>query len=115
MALATLAAALDDAGLHAQFRAAALKAAGSILTEPLNTPNAGLRRRWARKCLASDGDAFLSAAARNMTRYALATNATIQAAGPAATDASVEATVAAILGDAVTLAFVTVISGDSEA
>lgn len=113
MSLNTITTALDDAGLLAKFRAAALKSAGYVLTEDVNTANHAARLRWAQRCLVSDGDPFLMASARNMLRYSLATNGTIQTAGTAATDSDVEYVVAVILGDGAVLSFVTATSGDS--
>ncbi len=75
--------------LKAKFMGACLKAAYNILNEDAGTSNHANRVTWANVIL-SGTVAEAEASALQHLRYAMASNATLQSAGDAATDNDVE-------------------------
>ena len=79
----------QGSALRAKFEGALITAAAAIINEDPGTANHANRLVYANALMADEGSA-LSAAAKAHTQMAIATNATIQAAGNAADDSDVQ-------------------------
>lgn len=86
----------ESGTLRAKFVGACLKAAYNVVNEDAGTSNHANRLTWANAIIGGTRES-VEAAAIQQLRYAMASNATIQSAGDAATDNDVEYIVASQL------------------
>lgn len=96
--------ALTSEDLLQRFEAACLKSAAYITAEDPGSADHINRASWAASVI-SDA-AYGRVTAAKLLRWAVATNATVQDAGPSSTDADIEYVLAVALGDPTTLAMV---------
>lgn len=102
MALATIKTAMDSEDLQGRFEAACYVAAFTIINEATNTANHANRLVWANEVATMP--TYLKATAAKCKHMALATNASLQTNGVAATDSDIEyIVVTEIVGNATKL------------
>ena len=95
---------LASEDLRERFEAACLKSAASISVESAGTADHVNRLSWANAVIPDA--AYTRTTATRVLRWGLATNGTLQDAGPAATDNDIEYIVASALGSPAVLAMV---------
>jgi hypothetical protein len=91
----------DGVAIQARFLAACLKLARIVIDEDPGTDNHADRLAWANQVAAGDEGVVIEKA-RQMTRYSLAMNTTLQASGNATSDSDIEWMVSTYLDAIVT-------------